>query len=62
MKHKKCAAPKPWEWGGSARRKLRHVAVGRRRQGQLVLEVGSPDINGSIRSTFADCDYTGADL
>ncbi len=27
-----------------------------------VLEVGSLDINGSIRSAFADCDYTGTDL
>jgi SAM-dependent methyltransferase len=27
-----------------------------------VLEVGSLDINGSIRSAFEDCDYTGADL
>ncbi len=31
-------------------------------RGQRVLEVGSLDINGSIRSAFADCDYTGTDL
>ena len=30
--------------------------------GQRVLEVGSLDINGSIRSAFRACDYTGADL
>lgn len=27
-----------------------------------VLEVGSLNINGSLRELFADCDYTGADL
>jgi hypothetical protein len=27
-----------------------------------VLEVGSLDINGSIRSIFEDCDYTGIDV
>jgi SAM-dependent methyltransferase len=27
-----------------------------------VLEVGSLDINGSVRGLFADCDYTGVDL
>lgn len=27
-----------------------------------VLEVGSLDINGSIRQFFTDCDYTGVDL
>jgi len=27
-----------------------------------VLEVGALDINGSIRSAFEDCDYTGTDL
>jgi ubiquinone/menaquinone biosynthesis C-methylase UbiE len=27
-----------------------------------VLEVGSLDINGSIRKYFTDCDYTGVDL
>jgi hypothetical protein len=27
-----------------------------------VLEVGSLDINGSIRMFFSDCDYTGVDL
>jgi SAM-dependent methyltransferase len=27
-----------------------------------VLEVGSLDINGSVRELFADCDYTGVDL
>ena len=31
-------------------------------RGQKVLEVGSLDINGSIRTAFDDCDYTGADL
>ncbi len=31
-------------------------------RGQRVLEVGSLDINGSIRSAFDTCDYTGADL
>jgi len=31
-------------------------------RGQRVLEVGSLDINGSIRSAFTACDYTGADL
>lgn len=30
--------------------------------GQRVLEVGSLDINGSIRTAFEACDYTGADL
>ena len=29
---------------------------------QRVLEVGSLDINGSIRTAFEACDYTGADL
>jgi SAM-dependent methyltransferase len=29
---------------------------------QRVLEVGALDINGSIRSAFEDCDYTGTDL
>ena len=27
-----------------------------------VLEVGSLDINGSVRDLFRDCDYTGVDL
>ena len=27
-----------------------------------VLEVGSLDINGSVRDLFSDCDYTGVDL
>ena len=27
-----------------------------------VLEVGSWDVTGSIRSNFSDCDYTGADI
>jgi hypothetical protein len=27
-----------------------------------VLEVGSLDINGSVRQFFTDCDYTGIDL
>ena len=31
-------------------------------RGQKVLEVGSLDINGSIRTAFDDCAYTGADL
>lgn len=31
-------------------------------QNQKVLEVGSLDINGSIRTFFDDCDYTGVDL
>lgn len=31
-------------------------------RGRRVLEVGSLDINGSIRSQFQECDYTGADL
>ncbi|MCE9661725.1 MAG: class I SAM-dependent methyltransferase [Burkholderiales bacterium] len=31
-------------------------------RGRRVLEVGSLDINGSIRSAFEACDYTGADL
>ena len=31
-------------------------------KGRRVLEVGSLDINGSIRTAFDDCDYTGADL
>jgi SAM-dependent methyltransferase len=31
-------------------------------RGQKVLEVGSLDINGSIRTAFDDCTYTGADL
>ena len=30
--------------------------------GRRVLEVGSLDINGSVRSHFDDCKYTGADL
>jgi hypothetical protein len=30
--------------------------------GQKVLEVGSLDINGSIRQFFVGCDYTGVDL
>ena len=30
--------------------------------GQRVLEVGSLDINGSIRTAFDACDYVGADL
>lgn len=30
--------------------------------GSRVLEVGSLDINGSIRSLFSDCDYTGIDV
>jgi hypothetical protein len=28
----------------------------------VVLEVGSLDINGSVRDFFTDCDYTGVDL
>ena len=31
-------------------------------EGRRVLEVGSLDINGSVRSAFTDCEYTGADL
>ena len=31
-------------------------------EGKKVLEVGSQDINGSVRHHFADCDYTGIDL
>ncbi|MEP7302149.1 MAG: methyltransferase domain-containing protein [Caldimonas sp.] len=31
-------------------------------RGRRVLEVGSLDINGSIRVAFEECDYTGADL
>lgn len=30
--------------------------------GARVLEVGSLDINGSVRELFRDCDYTGVDL
>jgi SAM-dependent methyltransferase len=30
--------------------------------GARVLEVGSLDINGSVRDLFTDCDYTGIDL
>lgn len=30
--------------------------------GSKVLEVGSLDINGSVRSFFSDCDYTGLDI
>lgn len=30
--------------------------------GKKVLEVGSLDINGSVRGYFTDCDYTGIDL
>lgn len=30
--------------------------------GKTVLEVGSLDINGSVRRFFTDCDYTGIDL
>jgi SAM-dependent methyltransferase len=29
---------------------------------QKVLEIGSLDINGTVRSLFADCDYTGLDV
>ncbi len=31
-------------------------------RGQRVLEVGSLDINGSVRQFFEDCDYFGIDL
>lgn len=31
-------------------------------QDKKVLEVGSLDINGSVRSFFANCDYTGIDV
>ncbi len=31
-------------------------------QGARVLEVGSLDINGSVRELFSGCDYTGVDL
>ena len=31
-------------------------------RGKRVLEVGSLDINGSIRQFFKDCDYTGLDV
>ncbi|MEO8081691.1 MAG: class I SAM-dependent methyltransferase [Caldimonas sp.] len=31
-------------------------------KGARVLEVGSLDINGSVRELFEDCDYTGVDL
>jgi len=30
--------------------------------GKKVLEIGSLDINGSLRSLFIQCDYTGVDL
>ena len=30
--------------------------------GKNVLEIGSLDINGSVRQFFTDCDYTGVDL
>ena len=30
--------------------------------GKKVLEVGSLDINGSIRDLFQNCEYTGIDL
>jgi SAM-dependent methyltransferase len=30
--------------------------------GKKVLEIGSWDVNGSIRSMFKDCDYLGADV
>jgi SAM-dependent methyltransferase len=31
-------------------------------KGARVLEIGSLNINGSVREQFSDCDYTGADL
>lgn len=30
--------------------------------GQKVLEVGSLDVNGSVRRLFSGCDYTGLDV
>lgn len=43
-------------FGRTARRFPDHFS------GARVLEVGSLDINGSIRGWFADCDYTGVDV
>lgn len=37
-------------------------AYGAHFRGARVLEVGSLDINGSVRSLFEGCDYTGVDL
>jgi SAM-dependent methyltransferase len=31
-------------------------------QGRKVLEIGSLDINGTVRGFFTDCDYTGLDV
>lgn len=43
-------------FGETARRFPGHFA------GARVLEVGSLDINGSVRRWFTDCDYTGVDV
>ena len=51
------AHPQQAEFFSSVRtRYLAHFAHAR------VLEVGSLDINGSVRDLFRDCDYTGVDL
>lgn len=45
------------EFFGLARASFPEFFVGKR-----VLEVGSLDINGSVRSFFTDCDYVGIDV
>jgi len=51
------AHPQQAEFFGSVRDAYRRFFHGAR-----VLEVGSLDINGSLRSLFDDCTYTGVDL
>lgn len=51
------AHPQQAEFFGSIRERYPHHF-----EQAKVLEVGSLDINGSVRELFTDCDYTGVDL
>ena len=47
----------PWEWTHNLKNRFPHYF-----EGKKVLEVGSLDINGSVRGFFKDCEYVGLDL
>lgn len=49
--------PEQLEFVASVRQRFPGFFTGRR-----VLEVGSLDINGSVRGMFTDCDYVGVDV
>jgi SAM-dependent methyltransferase len=47
----------PWEWTNNLKQKFPQYFTEKK-----VLEVGSLDINGSVRGFFTDCEYVGLDL